>query len=68
MIKVIPICVVNNRVNLCDSCVYVFAECGATYKDMLFGDGKGHDNVCACACYTPIRTRKEANEGESSLL
>lgn len=43
--------VVNNTVNLCSSCRYVIPECKATFEDILFGDGIGNDNVCACRFY-----------------
>ena len=46
----------NNAVNLCESCDKQFADCSAKVEDMLFGDGKGNDNVCCCNRYEPMRT------------
>lgn len=43
----------NNAVNLCDSCKYDYPECPSGKKDILFGDGKGNDNVCCCNKYLP---------------
>ena len=52
-----PSDVENNEVNLCDSCIYDYPECPCEANDVLFGDGKGHDNICCCNKYKPI-TRK----------
>lgn len=43
----------DNQVNLCDSCRYVFPECPAEAKDMIYGNGTGNDNICACKNYYP---------------
>lgn len=43
--------VINNKVNLCDSCRFTIAECGAKFEDVMFGDGRGNDNVCSCRFY-----------------
>lgn len=43
----------HNEVNLCDSCKQTYPECPSTTEDVLFGDGKGDDNICACALYKP---------------
>ena len=42
-----------NAVNLCDSCKFTYPECYACFEDVCFGDGKGNDNICACAKYVP---------------
>ena len=53
----------GNRVNLCDSCMREFPWCDG---EMIFGDGKGNDNVCCCDKYEPIskkvRDRTTAKE------
>ena len=33
----VPHPVIDNQVNLCDSCRYVFPECPAEAKDMIYG-------------------------------
>lgn len=43
----------HNEVNLCDSCKQTYPECPSTIEDVLFGDGKGDDNICACNKYEP---------------
>lgn len=43
----------DNKVNLCDSCRNHFADCEADDDDVIFGDGEGNDNVCACSKYSP---------------
>jgi len=45
--------VIDNQVNLCDSCRFVFPECPAEAKDMIYGNGTGNDNICACKNYCP---------------
>ena len=49
----------NNAVNLCDSCRGEYPVCSAKERDVRFGDGKGRDNICACAYYVPMEKRKE---------
>lgn len=41
----------NNQINLCDSCRYTYPDCPAGKDDILFGNGKGGDNICACGKY-----------------
>jgi len=43
----------NNKVNLCDSCSQVYPDCTSKPEDVYFGDGIGHDNICACSEYQP---------------
>lgn len=42
---------VNNQVNLCDSCKYTYPDCPSTHEDVLYGNGEGDDNICACTKY-----------------
>ena len=41
----------NNQVNLCDSCKYSYPDCPSEVDDVIFGNGKGNDNICACNKY-----------------
>ena len=43
----------NNQVNLCDSCTYTYPECSSEKDDVIFGNGIGNDNICACNKYQP---------------
>ena len=43
----------NNQVNLCDSCTYTYPECPSEKDDVIFGNGIGNDNICACNKYEP---------------
>lgn len=43
----------DNKVNLCDSCSYEHAECPSALTNVMFGDGVGNDNICACSKYKP---------------
>ena len=49
----IPSAEPDNQVHLCDSCHYGYPVCPAVNNDVIFGNGKGHDNICACAKYIP---------------
>lgn len=42
-----------NQVNLCDSCTYTYPECPSENGDVIFGNGIGNDNICACNKYQP---------------
>ncbi len=46
----------NNEVNLCDSCCEQYPSCPQDLK-VIFGDGVGNDNVCACNKYDAIAYR-----------
>ena len=41
----------HNVTNLCDSCKHSYPECPSKADDVIFGDGKGNDNIIACAVY-----------------
>ena len=43
----------ENQVHLCDSCRHVYPECPSGKNDVIFGNGKGNDNICACNKYDP---------------
>jgi len=57
----------DNKVNLCDSCRNYFADCEIDEDDVIFGDGEGRDNVCACSKYRPWYAPKNgfAPEGDT---
>ena len=50
----------NNKVHLCDFCKHSYPVCPAEMNDVIFGNGKGQDNICACAKFEikPERTAK----------
>ena len=48
----------SNHVNLCDSCMWKYPQC--KYDNIIFGDGVGNDNICACSNYKPLMTNKES--------
>lgn len=53
---------VNTKVNLCITCKESFPECNATVEDIVFGDGKGFDNVQECDCYEKKESEPIAQE------
>jgi len=42
----------NNEINLCDTCEHMFPSCNS--RNIIFGTGKGNDNVAACSIYKPV--------------
>ena len=59
-LKALPSAEPDNQVHLCIFCKYSYPECSAEMSDVIFGNGIGHDNVCACAKFEikPKRTAK----------
>ena len=53
MVENLPSAQPENQVHLCDSCRHVFPECPSEKDDVIFGNGKGNDNICACNKYEP---------------
>lgn len=52
--------ITDNSVNLCDSCVNQIPECWNRCEiicEVIFGDGKGYDNICCCNGYKPLATK-----------
>ena len=47
-IEELPSAQPDNQVHLCDSCSYTYPECPSVYTDVIFGNGIGNDNICAC--------------------
>lgn len=43
----------DNQVSLCDSCKHTYPDCPSQSDDVIFGNGNGDDNICACAKYVP---------------
>ena len=52
-VREIPSVELDNQVHLCDSCYCCYPVCPAMNNEVIFGNGKGHDNICACAKYIP---------------
>ena len=52
-IENMPSARIENQVHLCDSCRHVYPECPGGKDDVIFGNGKGNDNICACNQYEP---------------
>ena len=46
----------DNEVNLCSSCCSAYPDCPEGNK-VIFGDGIGNDNICACNKYEAITNR-----------
>lgn len=55
----------ENQVHLCDSCRHVYPECPSGKDDVIFGNGKGNDNICTCNKYEPS-AQPELRRGEES--
>lgn len=53
----------DNQINLCDSCDYSFPDCPSKNDDVIFGNGIGNDNICACNKYKPT-VQPEPKRGE----
>lgn len=51
-LKQLPYAQPDNKVNLCDSCKYSYPDCPSG-NDVIFGNGTGNDNICACSKYEP---------------
>lgn len=52
----------ENEVNLCNSCCSVYPNCEA--KNIIFGTGKGNDNIAACSSYEAITFRHPKDRGQ----
>lgn len=55
----------DNQVHLCGFCKYDYPECPAEMSDVIFGNGTGHDNICACAKFE-IKPERIATETEQT--
>lgn len=53
----------DNQINLCDSCDYSYPDCPSKDDDVIFGNGIGNDNICACNKYKPS-VQPEREKGE----
>jgi hypothetical protein len=59
-IRQLPPAQSENQAHLCDSCRNVYPECPSGKDDVIFGNGKGNDNICACNQYEPsVQPRKK---------
>ena len=52
-IKQLPSAQPDNQIHLCDSCDYSYPDCPSKNDDVIFGNGIGNDNICACNKYKP---------------
>lgn len=41
----------DNQTHLCNSCKYCYPDCPSKNDDVIFGNGVGNDNICACKWY-----------------
>lgn len=55
----VPEATTGNEVNLCESCENTYPECPKNAR-LIFGDGRGNDNICACSEYKPLTKREWA--------
>lgn len=51
----------NIQTHLCNSCKYSYPDCPSKPDTVLFGNGKGHDNICACNDYSPFSELERPN-------
>lgn len=66
-IKNLPPAHPDNQVHLCDSCSYTYPECPSVYTDMIFGNGTGNDNICACSKYLPSAQPEQHIDADGTL-
>jgi len=52
-LHILPSAQPDNQTNLCDSCDYSYPDCPSKNDDVIFGNGIGNDNICACNKYKP---------------
>lgn len=52
-LKNLPSTQPDNQVHLCNSCKHNYPYCPSGSKDVIFGNGNGNDNICACNKYKP---------------
>lgn len=58
----------DNQVHLCNSCKYEFPVCPIKNDDIVFGNGVGDDNICACSKYVPSVQSDHITENALRLL
>jgi len=51
----------DNQINLCDNCKYLYPDCPSKNDDVIFGNGVGNDNICACNKYKPSAQLETCN-------
>ena len=56
----------DNQAHLCDSCSYTYPECPSVYTYMIYGNGTGNDNICACSKYLPLIKLNLENIGKDA--
>jgi len=50
----------NNKVHLCSSCSHEYPVCDS--GDIVYGNGKGNDNIAACSEYEALKFRESIKE------
>lgn len=55
----------NNKTHLCDSCTMDYPSCCG--KNFIYGNGKGSDNIIACAGYEVPKQLVNAEEQKESV-
>ena len=55
----------EDEVHLCDSCHEELPECAPNF--VIYGTGKGQDNIAACDIYNPCHTRNYEEERDITL-
>ena len=53
----------ENEVNLCGSCCYVYPDCASDNLNIVFGSAKGDDNICCCNKYEALQFRHPSETG-----
>ena len=62
LLRDLPSAQPENPVHLCDSCRYIYPECPSEKGDVIFGNGKWNDIICACNKYEPSAQLKREIE------
>ena len=53
IIEDLPSAQPDNKINFCDSCKHTYPVCPSRSTDVIWGNGTGNDNICACSKYEP---------------
>lgn len=55
----------ENEIHLCNSCHEELPECNPSF--IVYGTGKGNDNIAACDIYNPCHVRNYEEERHNIL-
>lgn len=67
-LRALPSAQPNIQTHLCDSCKYSYPDCPSKPSTVLFGNGVGQDNICACNDYLPSAQPEWNNHTVACLL